>query len=326
MKIGSCFPIEKFHFGKLNLTQSIWKTSTKKGKRTVSSFRNSSFDINNLWYVLPVIAAWSDGAEQHAKSQKRHFVLQPSTKGGPTNQIIITITLHPEEHYYLVIQRSTILIIITTTKGGQPNYNGAAKVTFYQEQVPLSQGMFQLCENCEDPKYEENTIVKIKTKQEDKNKKEKSFSNWQINSQRKWIPSLEGPYTEGGNDQADYEWRGKFHFSHISFAVCLFLALSMSDEMFSSFSFCMFLLSHCQFQKWLSNLLDFFNPPSVYVKHVCFVNFTQWVAQQLLKLAFQLPTRLSFGSTASFSVSVSLPYYCWSKKQTSKKLLFLEPS
>ena len=29
------------------------------------------------------------------------------------------------------------------------------------------------------------------------------------------------------------------------------------------------------FQKWLSNLLDFFNPPSVYVKHVCFVNFTQ---------------------------------------------------
>jgi len=46
--------------------------------------------------------------------------------------------------------------------------------------------------------------------------------------------------------------------------------------MFSSFSFCMFLLSHCQFQKWLSNLLDFFNPPSVYVKHVCFVNFTQF--------------------------------------------------
>ena len=29
------------------------------------------------------------------------------------------------------------------------------------------------------------------------------------------------------------------------------------------------------FQKWLSNLLDFFSPPSVYVKHVCFVNFTQ---------------------------------------------------
>ena len=45
--------------------------------------------------------------------------------------------------------------------------------------------MFEICENCEDPKYEENTIVKIKTKQEDKNKKEKSFSNWQINSQRK---------------------------------------------------------------------------------------------------------------------------------------------
>jgi len=29
-------------------------------------------------------------------------------------------------------------------------------------------------------------------------------------------------------------------------------------------------------EKWLSNLLDFFNPPSVYVKHVCFVNFTQF--------------------------------------------------
>ena len=98
-----------------------------------------------------------------------------------------------------------------------------------------------------------------------------------------------------------------------------FVALTMSDEMFSSFSFCMFLLSHCQFQKWLSNLLDFFNPPSVYVKHVCFVNFTQWVAQQLLKLAFQLSTRLSFGSTASFSVSVSLPYYCWSKKTDVKE-------
>ena len=93
----------------------------------------------------------------------------------------------------------------------------------------------------------------------------------------------------------------------------------MSDEMFSSFSCCMFLLSHCQFQKWLSNLLDFFNPPSVYVKHVCFVNFTQWVDQQLLKLAFQLPTRLSFGSTASFSVSVSLPYDCWSKKTDVKE-------
>jgi len=29
-------------------------------------------------------------------------------------------------------------------------------------------------------------------------------------------------------------------------------------------------------EKWLSNLLSFFNPPSVYVKHVCFVNFTQF--------------------------------------------------
>jgi len=29
-------------------------------------------------------------------------------------------------------------------------------------------------------------------------------------------------------------------------------------------------------EKWLSNLLDFFSPPSVYVKHVCFVNFTKY--------------------------------------------------
>ena len=29
------------------------------------------------------------------------------------------------------------------------------------------------------------------------------------------------------------------------------------------------------FQKWLANLMDFFSPPSVYVKHVCFVNFTK---------------------------------------------------
>jgi len=29
-------------------------------------------------------------------------------------------------------------------------------------------------------------------------------------------------------------------------------------------------------EKWLSNLLDFFSPPSVYVKHVCFVDFTQF--------------------------------------------------
>ena len=44
--------------------------------------------------------------------------------------------------------------------------------------------MFQLCENCEGPKYEGNTIVKVKTKQEDKDKKTKSFSNWQINCQK----------------------------------------------------------------------------------------------------------------------------------------------
>ena len=29
------------------------------------------------------------------------------------------------------------------------------------------------------------------------------------------------------------------------------------------------------FQKWLANLVDFLNPPSAYVKHVNFVNFTQ---------------------------------------------------
>ena len=87
------------------LANLIWPCATnqyekhplKKVKKTVSSFRNSSSDINNLWYVLPVIAAWSDGAEQHAKSQKRHFVLQPSTKGGLL--IIITITLHPDEQH-----------------------------------------------------------------------------------------------------------------------------------------------------------------------------------------------------------------------------------
>ena len=114
-------------------------------------------------------------------------------------------------------------------------------------------------------------------------------------------------------------------FSHFFCCLCVLL-WQWVMRCFPLFSCWMFLLSHCQFQKWLSNLLDFFNPPSVYVKHVCFVNFTQWVAQQLQKLAFQLPTQLSFGSTASFSVSVSLPYYCWSKKQTSRKLLFLEPS
>merc|ERR1712156_15124 len=29
-------------------------------------------------------------------------------------------------------------------------------------------------------------------------------------------------------------------------------------------------------EKWLTNLLSYFEPPSVYVKHVCFVNFTQF--------------------------------------------------
>ena len=28
-------------------------------------------------------------------------------------------------------------------------------------------------------------------------------------------------------------------------------------------------------EKWLANLVNYFEPPSVYVKHVCFVNFTQ---------------------------------------------------
>jgi len=29
-------------------------------------------------------------------------------------------------------------------------------------------------------------------------------------------------------------------------------------------------------EKWLANLVNFFEPPSVYIKHVCFVNFTQF--------------------------------------------------
>ena len=29
-------------------------------------------------------------------------------------------------------------------------------------------------------------------------------------------------------------------------------------------------------EKWLANLVNYFEPPSVYVKHVCFVNFTQF--------------------------------------------------
>jgi len=29
-------------------------------------------------------------------------------------------------------------------------------------------------------------------------------------------------------------------------------------------------------EKWLTNLVSFFSPPSVYVKHVCFVNFSQY--------------------------------------------------
>ena len=35
--------------------------------------------------------------------------------------------------------------------------------------------------------------------------------------------------------------------------------------------------SHHQrsFQKWLANFVDFLKPPSVYVKHVNYVNFTQ---------------------------------------------------
>ena len=28
-------------------------------------------------------------------------------------------------------------------------------------------------------------------------------------------------------------------------------------------------------QKWLSNLINYFDAPAVYVKHVCYVNFTQ---------------------------------------------------
>ena len=34
-------------------------------------------------------------------------------------------------------------------------------------------------------------------------------------------------------------------------------------------------LTRSQLQKWLTQLVSFFSPPSAYVKHVCFVNFTQ---------------------------------------------------
>jgi len=33
-------------------------------------------------------------------------------------------------------------------------------------------------------------------------------------------------------------------------------------------------------EKWLANLVNYFEPPSVYVKHVCFVNFTQFDMDQ----------------------------------------------
>ena len=108
--------------------------------------------------------------------------------------------------------------------GGKPNYNGAVKIPFYKEQVPLPQG----------------------------------------------------PHAEGWNNQADDERGGALPF--LSYYAT-----------FSNGTF---------FQKWLSNLLDFFNPPSVYVKHVCFVNFTQWV-QKMPHLAFSASAAVSSLSCVS---------------------------
>ena len=149
---------------------------------------------------ISFIAARSNGAKQHAKSQKRYLILQPSTKGSRSRSFII-FDRYCHDHTNLYI-------------GGKPNDNGAVKIPFNKEQVPLPQG----------------------------------------------------PHAEGRNNQADDERGGAFYF----------------------FSHTLIFASLCQwdlFQKWLSNLLDFFNPPSVYVKHVCFVNFTQWV-KKLPHLAF----------------------------------------
>ena len=74
--------------------------------------------------------------------------------------------------------------------------------------------------------------------------------------------------------------KNKFHYHKDRTQKVETIKLTMSEEVRYFFSHPLIFASLCQwdlFQKWLSNLLDFFNPPSVYVKHVCFVNFTQWV-------------------------------------------------
>ena len=72
--------------------------------------------------------------------------------------------------------------------------------------------------------------------------------------------------------------KNKFHYHKDRTQKVETIKLTMSEEVRYFFSHPLIFANLCQldfFQKWLSNLLDFFNPPSVYVKHVCFVNFTQ---------------------------------------------------
>ena len=75
---------------------------------------------------ISFIAARSNGAKQHAKSQKRYLILQPSTKGSRSRSFII-FDRYCHDHTNLYI-------------GGKPNDNGAVKIPFNKEQVPLPQG------------------------------------------------------------------------------------------------------------------------------------------------------------------------------------------
>ena len=75
---------------------------------------------------ISFIAARSNGAKQHAKSQKRYLILQPSTKGSRSRSFIM-FDRYCHDHTNLYI-------------GGKPNDNGAVKIPFNKEQVPLPQG------------------------------------------------------------------------------------------------------------------------------------------------------------------------------------------
>ena len=69
--------------------------------------------------------------------------------------------------------------------------------------------------------------------------------------------------------------KNKFHYHKDRTQKVETIKLSQSEEVSVSCLYTSNVQHLSYFQKWLSNLLDFFNPPSVYVKHVCFVNFTQ---------------------------------------------------